>query len=112
MSGHIEQFWFVGSGGDRLSGRLDRPQGDPVAYALFVHCFTCSKEIPAATRITRGLVDRGIGVLRFDLTGLGGSEGDFANTNFSSNVEDIVRAAASTCAEAAATAFTNALPGT
>ena len=94
MSGRIEQFWFAGSGGDRLSGRLDRPQADPVAYALFVHCFTCSKEIPAATRITRGLVDRGIGVLRFDLTGLGGSEGDFANTNFSSNVEDIVRAAA------------------
>jgi putative redox protein len=94
MTGHIEQFWFAGSGGDRLSGRLDRPQADPVAYALFVHCFTCSKEIPAATRITRGLVDRGIGVLRFDLTGLGGSEGEFANTNFSSNVEDIVRAAA------------------
>jgi uncharacterized OsmC-like protein/alpha-beta hydrolase superfamily lysophospholipase len=94
MSRRIEQFWFAGSGGDRLSGRLDRPQADPVAYALFVHCFTCSKEIPAATRITRGLVDRGIGVLRFDLTGLGGSDGDFANTNFSSNVEDIARAAA------------------
>ena len=61
-----------------------------------MHCFTCSKEIPAATRITRGLVDRGIGVLRFDLTGLGGGEGEFANTNFSSNVEDIVRAAAET----------------
>jgi putative redox protein len=65
-----------------------------VAYALFVHCFTCSKEIPAATRIARGLVDRGIGVLRFDFTGLGASEGDFANTNFSSIVEDIVRAVA------------------
>jgi alpha/beta superfamily hydrolase len=92
-SGRIEQVSFPGSGGDRLSGRLDCPRDDPVAYALFVHCFTCSKEIPAATRITRGLVDRGIGVLRFDFTGLGASEGDFANTNFSSNVEDIVPAA-------------------
>ena len=93
MSERIEQIRFGGSGGDSLSGRLDLPRAEPVAYALFAHCFTCSKEIPAATRITRGLVDRGIGVLRFDFTGLGGSEGDFANTNFSSNVEDIVRAA-------------------
>jgi putative redox protein len=93
MRERSEQIWFAGSGGDRLSGRLDRPPAEPIAYALFVHCFTCSKEIPAATRITRGLVDRGIGVLRFDFTGLGASEGDFANTNFSSNVEDIVRAA-------------------
>jgi alpha-beta hydrolase superfamily lysophospholipase len=93
MSARIEQVWFRGSAGDRLSGRLDRPRTDPVAYALFVHCFTCSREIPAATQITRGLVDRGIGVLRFDFTGLGASEGEFANTNFSSNVEDVVRAA-------------------
>ena len=93
MSERIEQVWFEGSAGDSLSGRLDRPRDDPVAYALFVHCFTCSKEIPAATRITRGLVDRGIGVLRFDFTGLGASEGEFANTNFSSNVEDVVLAA-------------------
>src|SRR4029450_8532786 len=93
MSDRIEQVWFRGSAGDRLSGRLDRPPTDPVAYALFVHCFTCSKETPAATQITRGLVDRGIGVLRFDFTGLGASEGEFANTNFSSNVEDVVRAA-------------------
>jgi uncharacterized OsmC-like protein/alpha/beta superfamily hydrolase len=93
MSEHIEEVWFTGSAGDRLSGRLDRPRADPVAYALFVDCFTCSKEIPTAARITRGLVDRGIGVLRFDFTGLGASEGEFANTNFSSNVEDVVRAA-------------------
>jgi uncharacterized OsmC-like protein/alpha/beta superfamily hydrolase len=93
MSEHIEEVWFTGSAGDRLSGRLDRPRDDPVAYALFVDCFTCSKEIPTAARITRGLVDRGIGVLRFDFTGLGASEGEFANTNFSSNVEDVVRAA-------------------
>ena len=93
MSERIEQIGFVGSAGDCLSGRLDRPRADPVAYALFVHCFRCSKEIPAATRITRGLVDRRIGVLRFDFTGLGVSEGEFANTNFSSNVEDVVLAA-------------------
>lgn len=93
MSRHIEKVWFEGSAGDQLAARLDLPGGDPVAYALFAHCFTCSKEIPAATRITRGLVDHGIGVLRFDFTGLGASEGDFANTNFSSNVEDLVRAA-------------------
>jgi putative redox protein len=94
MSARSEQVWFRGSGGDCLSGRLDLPHDDPVAYALFVHCFTCSKDIPAATRIARGLVDRGIGVLRFDFTGLGASEGDFANTNFSANVEDIVSAVA------------------
>src|SRR5438067_6342182 len=93
MTEHSEEVSFAGSAGDRLSGRVDRPRANPVAYALFVHCFTCSKEIPAATRITRGLTDRGIGVLRFDFTGLGASEGAFANTNFSSNVEDVVRAA-------------------
>jgi putative redox protein len=93
MTGRIERTWFEGSAGDRLNARLDLPAGDPVAFALFAHCFTCSLEIPAATQITRGLVDRGIGVLRFDFTGLGDSEGDFANTNFSSNVEDLVRAA-------------------
>lgn len=93
MTGRIERTWFEGSAGDRLTARLDLPAGDPVAFALFAHCFTCSLEIPAATQITRGLVDRGIGVLRFDFTGLGDSEGDFANTNFSSNVEDLVRAA-------------------
>jgi uncharacterized OsmC-like protein/pimeloyl-ACP methyl ester carboxylesterase len=94
MSKRIEQVRFAGSGGDGLAGRFDRPQSDPVAYALFVSCYTCSKEIPAATRITRGLVDNGIGVFRFDFTGLGASEGNFASTNFSSNVEDIVRAVA------------------
>jgi uncharacterized OsmC-like protein/alpha/beta superfamily hydrolase len=92
MTGRVERTWFEGSAGDRLNARLDLP-ADPVAFALFAHCFTCSLEIPAATQITRGLVDRGIGVLRFDFTGLGDSEGDFANTNFSSNVEDLVRAA-------------------
>jgi putative redox protein len=85
--------WFEGSAGDQLNARLDTPDGRPTAYVLFAHCFTCSKEIAAATRIARGLVDQGMGVLRFDFTGLGESEGEFANTNFSSNVDDLVLAA-------------------
>jgi putative redox protein len=72
---------------------LDLPEGEPVAFALFAHCFTCSKDIAAASRISRGLVGQGFGVLRFDFTGLGASGGEFANTTFSSNVEDLVRAA-------------------
>jgi len=94
MTARIERVSFEGSAGDRLDARLDLPAGEPTAFALFAHCFTCSKEIPAATHIARGLVDQGIAVLRFDFTGLGASEGDFANTNFSSNVEDVARAAA------------------
>ena len=90
---HFERVAFEGSAGDRLDARLDLPGGAPIAFALFAHCFTCSKEFPAASQITRGLVGLGIGVLRFDFTGLGSSDGDFANTNFSSNVEDLVRAA-------------------
>jgi len=93
MNRRVERVSFEGSAGDRLDARLDLPASSPRAFALFAHCFTCSKESPAATRITRGLVELGIGVLRFDFTGLGGSHGDFANTNFSSNVDDLVRAA-------------------
>lgn len=85
---------FPGSAGDDLAARLDLPEGEPVAFALFAHCFTCSKDIAAATRISRGLVAEGFGVLRFDFTGLGASGGEFANTTFSSNVEDLARAAA------------------
>jgi putative redox protein len=85
---------FPGSAGDELAARLDLPEGEPVAFALFAHCFTCSKDIAAASRISRGLVEQGFGVLRFDFTGLGASGGEFANTTFSSNVEDLVRAAA------------------
>lgn len=88
-----ERVEFTGSRGDVLAARLDLPQGKPRAYALFAHCFTCSKDIFAASRIARALSDRGIAVLRFDFTGLGSSKGEFANTNFSSNVEDLVRAA-------------------
>ena len=89
-----ERIFFEGFGGDQLAARLDLPAGEPRAYALFAHCFTCSKDVASAYRISMGLVDQGIGVLRFDFTGLGSSEGEFANTNFSSNVEDLLRAAA------------------
>lgn len=93
MTTQFEKVMFPGSGGDPLAGRLDRPEDEPRAYALFAHCFTCSKEVFAAARIASDLAARGIAVLRFDFTGLGASGGDFANTNFSSNVEDLVRAA-------------------
>lgn len=87
-----ERFTFTGSSGAQLAARLDRPEDEPRAYALFAHCFTCSKDVMAASRISRRLVERGFGVLRFDFTGLGGSEGKFANTTFTSNVEDLVLA--------------------
>jgi putative redox protein len=84
---------FPGAFGTTLAARLDLPAGPPLAYTLFAHCFTCSKESKAAATISQALAERGIAVLRFDFTGLGGSEGDFANTNFSSNVDDLVAAA-------------------
>ena len=71
----------------------------PTSYALFAHCFTCTKDIFAARYVTKGLAERGIAVLRFDFTGIGASEGEFANTNFSSNVEDLKKAAAYLAAE-------------
>lgn len=77
----------------KLAGALELPRGAPLAYALFAHCFSCSKDIRAAREIARGLRDRGFAVLRFDFTGLGASEGEFGDTNFSSNVEDLVAAA-------------------
>src|ERR1044071_3140955 len=88
-----ERFDFPNAGGEKLSALLDRPTGQPVAYALFSHCFTCGKDNLAAKRIADGLTTRGIAVLRFDFTGLGASEGEFANTTFSSNVADLVAAA-------------------
>ncbi|MEZ5833965.1 MAG: alpha/beta fold hydrolase [Dongiaceae bacterium] len=84
---------FKGAGGDLLAGRLDRPTGRPRAFGLFAHCFTCSKDVFAAQRIATGLAERGIAILRFDFTGLGGSAGDFGNTNFSSNIADLLAAA-------------------
>ncbi|NVJ58806.1 MAG: alpha/beta fold hydrolase [Gammaproteobacteria bacterium] len=81
------------SDSNTLAGLLEIPSSGTVAYALFAHCFTCGKDIAAATRIARSLVERGIAVLRFDFTGLGNSDGDFANSNFSSNVQDLIAAA-------------------
>ena len=92
--GTREKFEFTGHGGDRLAALLERPDGEPVATTLFAHCFTCGKDVVAASRISRALVARGHAVMRFDFTGLGNSDGDFANTNFSSNVADLVAAAA------------------
>lgn len=84
---------FTGHSGARLAARLDIPAGHVRAYALFAHCFTCSKDILAAKRIAAELSRAGIAVLRFDFTGLGSSEGEFASTNFSSNVADLQSAA-------------------
>jgi len=90
----VERVTFEGSEGQRLAARLDAPDEEARAYALFAHCFTCGKDVFAAARIAQRLTEHGIAVLRFDFTGLGASEGEFANTNFSSNVDDLVAAAA------------------
>ena len=84
---------FSGSNGDVLAARLDLPAGPIRAFALFAHCFTCTKDVLAARHIAAELAQAGVGVLRFDFTGLGASEGEFANTHFSSNVADLVLAA-------------------
>jgi putative redox protein len=89
-----ERITFPGHSGDTLSARLDLPEGPHLATALFAHCFTCSKDIPAARRIAARLASMGIAVLRFDFTGLGHSKGEFANTTFTSNVGDLNAAAA------------------
>jgi alpha/beta superfamily hydrolase len=88
-----ERFDFPGGGGHRLAARLDLPDGAPRAHALFAHCFTCGKDVNAAARLAAALFAEGIATLRFDFTGLGGSEGEFANTGFASNVADRVAAA-------------------
>jgi uncharacterized OsmC-like protein/pimeloyl-ACP methyl ester carboxylesterase len=88
-----ERFHFAGSAGQQLAAALDLPEGEPKAYALFAHCFTCSKDVLAARHMAQALSAKGIAVLRFDFTGLGSSEGDFANSTFSSNVADLVLAA-------------------
>lgn len=84
---------FAGSQGQELAARLDLPDGALRGYALFAHCFTCTKDILAAKRVAQGLAAKGIGVLRFDFTGLGSSQGEFENTDFSSNVKDLKAAA-------------------
>ncbi|MCB1735350.1 MAG: alpha/beta fold hydrolase [Gammaproteobacteria bacterium] len=85
---------FPGAAGHTLVGVMDMPdEGEPAAYAVFAHCFTCSKNIRATAHISRALTAEGIGVLRFDFTGLGESEGNFSDTNFSTNLEDLAAAA-------------------
>jgi putative redox protein len=88
------RLFFTGSGGDRLAAQLDTPDGrEPHVYCLFAHCFTCSRNYKAVVNVSRAMAARGFGILRFDFTGLGDSEGDFSDTNFNSNVEDLVAAA-------------------
>jgi uncharacterized OsmC-like protein/alpha-beta hydrolase superfamily lysophospholipase len=85
---------FPATQGHELAARLELPAAEPRAYALFAHCFTCSRDSKAAAYISQALAARGIAVLRFDFTGLGMSGGDFADSNFSSNIEDLLAAAA------------------
>ena len=87
-----ERISFAGHDQSELAARLDLPEGPVLATALFAHCFTCSKDIPAARRIAGRLAAMGIAVLRFDFTGLGHSGGEFTNTSFTSNVDDLVAA--------------------
>jgi putative redox protein len=89
-----ERVQFENAAGEQLAGFLDLPTTPPSAFALFAHCFTCSKNLKAAGNISRSLNDAGIAVLRFDFTGLGESEGDFSDTTFSNNLSDLLAAAA------------------
>lgn len=93
MPAKSERVTFPNKDGHALAANLELPAGPPRAYALFAHCFTCSKASRAATTVARSLAGRGIAVLRFDFTGLGSSEGDFANTGFMTNIADLVAAA-------------------
>ncbi len=89
-----ERLTFRGATGVTLSARLELPADErPLAYAIFAHCFTCSKNYKAVVNISRALAQARVAVLRFDFTGLGESEGEFADTTFSSNVDDLVAAA-------------------
>jgi len=91
---HSRKLSFENGRGDRLAAIVDQPVDDaPIAWALFAHCFTCSKNYKAPTHVSRALAREGIATLRFDFTGLGESEGDFSETSFSSNVDDLVAAA-------------------
>ncbi|KRB40460.1 MAG: bifunctional alpha/beta hydrolase/OsmC family protein [Pseudomonadota bacterium] len=93
MSAGALRVEFPGHSGATLAARLDLPNGPVRAFALFAHCFTCSKDLMAARRIAADLAREGVAVLRFDFTGLGSSEGEFASTNFTSNVADLIAAA-------------------
>jgi putative redox protein len=87
-----QRITFKGAYGDELAAYMDLPGGNVQTCALFAHCFTCSKNLKPVKNISRTLNERGIGVFRFDFTGLGESEGDFADTNFSSNIQDLLAA--------------------
>lgn len=87
-----ERVSFVGGTGFELAGIVDLPDTHPKATVLFTHCFTCSKDLKAIVRISRGLAEQGYLVLRYDLTGLGGSQGDFSQTNFTTNRADLLAA--------------------
>ena len=93
MDGETQKTEFETATGEKLAAALELPGGRPRAFALFAHCFSCSKDIKAARELARSLRGAGFAVMRFDFTGLGASEGEFANTNFSSNVDDLVAAA-------------------
>lgn len=88
-----EKIKFKNEKGQKLAARLELPENEPRGFAIFAHCFTCNKNFTAVRNIGKALTGEGIAVLRFDFTGLGESEGDFENTNFSSNVEDLISAA-------------------
>lgn len=93
MTGRRTKLDFPGTDGLKIAGLLETPDGSPRAFVLFAHCFTCGKDVVAASHIARSLVARGYAVLRFDFTGLGSSDGDFANSSFSSNITDLIHAA-------------------
>lgn len=92
MDYRTEKVSFKNNQGHLIDARLECPLNERGVFAIFAHCFTCSKDVHAATRVSRALTKIGISVLRFDFTGLGNSDGDFANTNFSSNVHDLISA--------------------
>jgi alpha/beta superfamily hydrolase len=87
-----EKIEFKGALGDMLAGKIDTPDGEHRACALFAHCFTCSKNLKAVGHIAKALNKKGVAVFRFDFTGLGDSGGSFEDTNFSSNVDDLIAA--------------------
>lgn len=88
-----KEITFQNKKGQTLSAKLEIPQGEVIGYALFAHCFTCNKNLSAVRNISKALNNNNIAVLRFDFTGLGESEGDFKDTNFSSNIDDLIAAA-------------------